>query len=45
MEEFSRFFPTFLGLVSSLDGEEEGEEFFLLSMDEEVSEFEGFGKF
>ncbi len=46
IEEFSRFFPTFLGLTSSLGGEKEGEEFFRLSkevefsgMGESISEF------
>ncbi len=31
IEEFSKFFPIFLGLVSSLEGEKEGEEFFRFS--------------
>ena len=37
IEEFSRFFPTFFGLVSSLEGEVEGEEFFLFSKEVEIS--------
>ncbi len=40
IEEFSRIFPTFLGLVNSLDGEKDGEEFFLLSTKVELSEGE-----
>ena len=40
IEEFSRFFPTFLGLTRSLDGEKEGEEFFRLSKEVEFSEME-----
>ncbi len=40
IDEFSRFFPTFLGLVNSLDGEKDGEEFFLLSAEVEFSEGE-----
>ena len=41
IEAFSVFRPNFLGLVSSLDGENEGEEFFRLSKEVELSEKEG----